>query len=234
MGVGSIHHFAASAKRRCRPGYADRELPSVEMGWMPVALPPPKTLYNRWKRWGDKGLFARMMEGLASEAAVPKTVMTDVSGHAPLVRACPRKYLRAHRTATSLRSNDKRRYKRRNRIKIMFGRLKDWRRVATRYDRCPNLPLRRRTRRNRHVLAMKRERVLTLDTRNRVSSRILTGLCIRIPNDGFCSQVEVTCRRTRRKSCLQRFPVEPGMVPSGGYDPARSCPEPCPPNFVEP
>ena len=32
---------------------------------------------------------------------------------------------------------DKRSYKRRNRIEIMFGRLKDWRRVATRYDRCP-------------------------------------------------------------------------------------------------
>ena len=32
---------------------------------------------------------------------------------------------------------DKRRYKRRNRIEIMFGRLKDWRRVANRYDRCP-------------------------------------------------------------------------------------------------
>ena len=31
---------------------------------------------------------------------------------------------------------DKCRYKRRNRIKIMFGRLNDWRRVATRYDRC--------------------------------------------------------------------------------------------------
>ena len=30
---------------------------------------------------------------------------------------------------------DKRRCKRRNRIEIMFGRLKDWRRVATRYDR---------------------------------------------------------------------------------------------------
>ncbi len=34
---------------------------------------------------------------------------------------------------------DKRRYKRRNRIGIMFGRLKDWRRVATRYDRCPKV-----------------------------------------------------------------------------------------------
>ena len=38
------------------------------------------------------GVFARMMEGLASEAAVPKTVMIDAT------------YLKAHRTATSLRS----------------------------------------------------------------------------------------------------------------------------------
>src|SRR5512140_1575570 len=62
---------------------------------------PPKTLYNRWKRWGDKGIFARMMEGLASEAAVPKTVMIDVE---PVVRHWSenhwRGYLKAHRTAT--------------------------------------------------------------------------------------------------------------------------------------
>ena len=31
---------------------------------------------------------------------------------------------------------DKRRNKRRNRIEIMFGRLQDWRRIATRDDRC--------------------------------------------------------------------------------------------------
>ena len=34
---------------------------------------------------------------------------------------------------------DKRRYRRRNRIEIMFGRLKDWRRIATRYERCPKV-----------------------------------------------------------------------------------------------
>ena len=34
---------------------------------------------------------------------------------------------------------DKRQYKKRNGIEIMFGRLKDWRRVATRYDRCPKV-----------------------------------------------------------------------------------------------
>ena len=58
----------------------------------PRAYGPTKTLYNRWKRWGDKGIFARMMDGLASEVAVPKTVMINAT------------YLRAHRTATSLRS----------------------------------------------------------------------------------------------------------------------------------
>ncbi len=35
--------------------------------------------------------------------------------------------------------HDKRRYRRRNRIEIMFGRLKDRRRIATRYDRCPKV-----------------------------------------------------------------------------------------------
>ena len=32
---------------------------------------------------------------------------------------------------------DKRRYRRCSRIEIKFGCLKDWRRAATRYDRCP-------------------------------------------------------------------------------------------------
>ena len=37
--------------------------------------------------------------------------------------------------------HDKRRYKRRNRTEIMFGHLKDWRRVATRDDRWPKVSL---------------------------------------------------------------------------------------------
>ena len=30
---------------------------------------PAKTLYNRWKRWSDKGIFIPMMEGLATPQA---------------------------------------------------------------------------------------------------------------------------------------------------------------------
>jgi transposase len=35
--------------------------------------------------------------------------------------------------------HDKRSHKRRNRIEMIFGRLKDWLRVATRYDRYPKV-----------------------------------------------------------------------------------------------
>lgn len=43
------------------------------------SMRPPKTLYNRWKRWSAKGVFARMVDGLAPEAAVSKTVMNDAT-----------------------------------------------------------------------------------------------------------------------------------------------------------
>ncbi len=52
---------------------------------------PPKSLYNRWKRWSDKGVFARMMEGLSAESSERKAIMIDAT------------YFKAHRTATSLR-----------------------------------------------------------------------------------------------------------------------------------
>ncbi|SEM94824.1 Transposase DDE domain-containing protein [Gemmobacter aquatilis] len=90
------------------------------------------------------GVFARMMAGLAFEGTEQKMVMIDAT------------QLKAHRTASSLwakKGGDqcgrtkgglyaklhavaKGCYRRRNRIEIMFDCLKDWRRVATRYDRC--------------------------------------------------------------------------------------------------
>ena len=33
----------------------------------PAAYGPHKTLYNRWKRWSDKGIFAKMMAGLVPD-----------------------------------------------------------------------------------------------------------------------------------------------------------------------
>ncbi|AJE44800.1 Transposase [Celeribacter indicus] len=58
----------------------------------PSEYGPPKTLYNRWKRWSELGVFARIFEGLAAEAPEPETIMIDAT------------YLKAHRTASSLRA----------------------------------------------------------------------------------------------------------------------------------
>ena len=52
---------------------------------------PHKTLFNRWKRWSDMGVFARIMAGLAAQVTETKTIMIDAT------------YLKAHRTASSLR-----------------------------------------------------------------------------------------------------------------------------------
>jgi transposase len=41
----------------------------------PSAYGTHKTLYTRWKRWSDTGIFARMMAGLAAEHGEEKTVM---------------------------------------------------------------------------------------------------------------------------------------------------------------
>ncbi len=38
----------------------------------PAACGPHKTLYSRWRCWSEKGIFARMMAGLAQIRADPK------------------------------------------------------------------------------------------------------------------------------------------------------------------
>src|SRR3546814_13655511 len=41
---------------------------------------PAKTLYNRWERWSDQGIFIRMMEGLANtQAPARNTTMNDAT-----------------------------------------------------------------------------------------------------------------------------------------------------------
>jgi len=56
----------------------------------PQEYGPAKTLYNRWKRWSDKGVFVAMMDGLSAKGTERKTIMIDAT------------YLKAHRTASSL------------------------------------------------------------------------------------------------------------------------------------
>ena len=56
----------------------------------PKEYGPHKTLYNRWKRWSDKEIFAEIKIGLAAGHGEKTTVMIDAT------------YLKAHRTASSL------------------------------------------------------------------------------------------------------------------------------------
>jgi transposase len=49
-----------------------------------------KKLYSRWKRWSEKGIFAKMLLRLAEESGHTDTLMIDAI------------HLKAHRTASSL------------------------------------------------------------------------------------------------------------------------------------
>ena len=56
----------------------------------PDAYGPHKTLYSRWKRWSEKGIFARMLLELADQDSHTDTLMIDAT------------HLKTHRTASSL------------------------------------------------------------------------------------------------------------------------------------
>ena len=56
----------------------------------PSEYGPPKTLYNRWKRWSDMGVFSRIIMELAEQAPDNKTISIDAT------------YLKAHCTASGL------------------------------------------------------------------------------------------------------------------------------------
>ena len=95
--VGRLKPFFP--KSRGRPRVDDRRVLSgiiyiQRNGLMwkhaPSAYGPPKTLYNRWKRWSRMGVFAAIMTELAAQSQDIETVMIDAT------------HVKAHRTASSL------------------------------------------------------------------------------------------------------------------------------------
>ena len=56
----------------------------------PRGYGPHKTLYNRFRRWAEMGIFDRIFSHLAAEDGPPDTLMIDAT------------HLKAHRTACSL------------------------------------------------------------------------------------------------------------------------------------
>lgn len=61
-----------------------------------------KSLCTRWKRWGDMGDLARMMEGVTSEAVVPVAVMIDAE---PVLRQWSENHWRRYPKAPPLPGN---------------------------------------------------------------------------------------------------------------------------------
>jgi len=56
----------------------------------PEVYGPHKTLYNRFRRWSEMGVFDRIFTELVSDDGPPGTLMIDAT------------HLKAHRTASSL------------------------------------------------------------------------------------------------------------------------------------
>ena len=57
----------------------------------PAIYGPHKTLYNRWFRWSQMGIFGRILLELVRQDTETEMIMIDAT------------YLKAHRTASSLR-----------------------------------------------------------------------------------------------------------------------------------
>ena len=109
----------------------------------PEIYGPHKTLYNRFIRWSKIGMFDQIFTALADLPSA--TEMLGDKGYdsdayrAALVRRgiTPCIPLRAKRKnpATCCKAL----YKQRQKVKNMFAKLKDWRRIAMRYERCAHV-----------------------------------------------------------------------------------------------
>ena len=78
---------------------------------------------------------AALLDDLAKAQWLLGGVIMTPTEEAKSIQPC----ILSRRSRNELVRYDKRRYRRRRRIEIMFGVLTDWRRIATRYDRGPTV-----------------------------------------------------------------------------------------------
>lgn len=86
---------------------------------VPAEYAPAKTLYNRWKRWSEAGVFERVFDTLARETVDLSTLMIDSS------------HVKTHRIAANgvkkhLRWTADRQDQRRTEFKAAFGLRWQW------------------------------------------------------------------------------------------------------------
>ncbi|WP_432762840.1 transposase [Altererythrobacter rubellus] len=110
----------------------------------PSEYGPSKTVYNGWNRWSRRGIWTGILVALTEEGWLAETGQIDSSyveaprfaggakgGRGPMPLGARRGPNDRKRPV----QYDERRYKDRWRVETMFCRLKDFRRVATRYDK---------------------------------------------------------------------------------------------------
>jgi len=56
---------------------------------VPREYGPPKTLYNRFRRWSEKGIFQHIFARMVAQGAVPETLVIDAT------------HIKAHRVAAN-------------------------------------------------------------------------------------------------------------------------------------
>lgn len=113
---------------------------------------PYTTVYNRFNRWSRKGIWRKIYAAITCDERTPRQLLPD-STHIKAHRSTAGKAYdsdavredlieRGTRAAIPNKGDrkylhpfDKRRYRKRNAIEGMFCRLKDFRRIATRYDK---------------------------------------------------------------------------------------------------
>ena len=118
----------------------------------PLEYGPPKTIYNRYILWSRMGVVNKIFAGLAAQGGKPDQLMINALPKAKALLGDKGYDADWFREALAVRKidacipsksnhkvhipHDTALYRQRYKIEIMFGRLKDWRRIHTRYDRC--------------------------------------------------------------------------------------------------
>ncbi len=112
----------------------------MSLARLPAAYGPRTTVYNRFNRWSRRGFWKAMLTALAEAPGWIRRFSADKGYDADWLRAdlrnsrvtpiIPGKRGRKRRIL-----HDRSRYRERWRIEAMFSRLKDFRRIAARYDK---------------------------------------------------------------------------------------------------
>lgn len=93
----------------------------------PPQYGPYTTIYNRFHRWSQQGVWFAVFEALTGYSGAWGAVAIAAQGAEVVIPPT--------RTRKAPIPYNREAYRARNRVERLWCRLKDWRRIATRYDK---------------------------------------------------------------------------------------------------